>query len=632
MAFVLLSRQRQRVWKSLNTGCWNYASCEQLIEIQRGQGQKCARREKFSSQTADGLLWTTDLWCRQRRDFRLKSLRGFSNLTGREKLRVAIVGGGCAGLSAALHLAPLVEEGLIASPIDIFDCNQKDNKGRDIGVGLWTTALDRFGVTTRASGEAVYRDLTDPGKISTWVDHVGYRTPNGAWLMRSHLPENLEEHERTKAPGLLFMREKDLIGTLLKAVIWEEHLGTLKLHRNARSRVEGVSLDEWWSRGQIQHPWSAKLEMTSNNVTESSERDYHLIVAADGTDSNLRRKYGGHEALLNATGSVGTLSSPSMDVSLSSAAAAAASSSSLKWNEAHHKQAVGLQDRNYTVFRGNAPISSQQLNELDPKAKLNDTHRISFQTWGTGKSMRFATVPMFCPRKQQSPSTSDNSRQEHQVWFITVNDNTIAKERDPVARRDLLLEHFKHWHHPIAEIVRATDPKSILMERAIAHRHCMGPVINLNRVLLSREQTNRIPNARVDYARGPGPVLVFLGDAYMTVDPILAQGFTMAMEGSAALQQTLRAALSSQNSTFPPPLAFDPYVLRDEFNLRHEVRMDRLIRLLRVTELVQALGQPDGGSISGAFNTFALRPLTRFTPNFIKRPLFDAVLRYSLGL
>lgn len=35
------------------------------------------------------------------------------------QLRVAIIGGGAAGLSSALHLAPLVESGMIAAPIDV---------------------------------------------------------------------------------------------------------------------------------------------------------------------------------------------------------------------------------------------------------------------------------------------------------------------------------------------------------------------------------------------------------------------------------------------------------------------------------------------------------------------------------
>jgi len=80
-------------------------------------------------------------------------------------------------------------------------------------------------------------------------------------------------------------------------------------------------------------------------------------------------------------------------------------------------------------------------------------------------------------------------------------------------------------------------------------------------------------------------------------------------------------------------LAFDPFLLRKELRLRQQVRMDRLICLLRATELVQALGQPSGNTtLSGLFNTKVLRPLTKLTPNFIKAPIFDAVLKYSLGL
>ena len=73
-------------------------------------------------------------------------------------------------------------------------------------------------------------------------------------------------------------------------------------------------------------------------------------------------------------------------------------------------------------------------------------------------------------------------------------------------------------------------------------------------------------------------------------------------------------------------------VLRKELKNRHEDRMDRLTCLLRATELVQALGQPQGGSLTGMLNTYALRPLTRLTPNAIKKPIFNAVLKDSLGL
>jgi 2-polyprenyl-6-methoxyphenol hydroxylase-like FAD-dependent oxidoreductase len=119
-----------------------------------------------------------------------------------------------------------------------------------------------------------------------------------------------------------------------------------------------------------------------------------------------------------------------------------------------------------------------------------------------------------------------------------------------------------------------------------------------------------------------------MGDAYMTVDPILAQGFTLAMEGASVMRRTVEQSCVPFEKE--PTLAFDPYKLRTEFQERHDARTDRLVCLLRATELVQALGQPTGAA--GAFNTKVLRPIVRLLPNFIKAPIFDAVLKYSLGL
>lgn len=502
-----------------------------------------------------------------------------------DKLRVAVVGGGCAGLTTALHLAPLVEEGYIASPIDIYDGNSTQS-GRDIGIGLWTTALDPFGFSPRDSHQAVYKDFTQT-KISTWVDHVGYRTPDGKWLMLSKLPPNWVEHMGRNFPGLLFMRERDLLYTLQKAVLWEQQLGTLKLHRSPSSTVVGVARDEWWSQGQMQHPWSGKLELQlSPTTTEQTERDYHLIVAADGTWSNLRSKYGLREGSFASSSTLpgsNMVGGPSMDDSV-------VPSRSASWSEASHQKAVGLQDRKYTVFRGNAPITANTLNELDPDARYDEYHRVNFQTWGTEKSMRFASVPLLCPPAspgEAAGTSGAKNYQQHQVWFITINDDKIIQEPNAQKRVDMLLEHFKDWHPPINDIVRATDPDTILMERAIAHRHCAGPVVNLNQILQKLDQQEAAAEAAatsssfasltaagkqqsisnsersnrpdLPYAGGPGPAIVFMGDSYMTVDPILAQGFTVAMEGSANLHDCLRRVLLSPAMVPPPPLSFDPY-------------------------------------------------------------------------
>jgi 2-polyprenyl-6-methoxyphenol hydroxylase-like FAD-dependent oxidoreductase len=56
---------------------------------------------------------------------------------------------------------------------------------------------------------------------------------------------------------------------------------------------------------------------------------------------------------------------------------------------------------------------------------------------------------------------------------------------------------------------------------------------------------------------GEGPCIVFVGDAYMTIDPILAQGFTVAMEGAFATRRSVQNScqVTDPNSAY----AFDPY-------------------------------------------------------------------------
>jgi 2-polyprenyl-6-methoxyphenol hydroxylase-like FAD-dependent oxidoreductase len=506
-----------------------------------------------------------------------------------ERLRVAVVGGGCAGLSTALHLAPLVDAGLVASPIDVYDASS-GVPGRDIGVGIWSTGLDPFLHSDRESHQMVYDCMTASG---SFLGDVGYRTPNGAWLTKSHLPVTLEERRASGMPALLFLRERDMLHALQKAVHWEERRGTIQMHRDGnKTRVQGIEENS-------SKPWSTRLKLGTGN--DMSNRDYHLIVAADGMNSVLRKMYGGHDDDTKIL-KTGTAALPS-PIGLPDSPSQQSKSS---WDESQQQEAVGMQDRSYTVFRGNAKLSTSDMGEGGA----------SFQTWGTGQSMRFATVPM-------SFKGPMNTREERQVWFITIDDKDIANEADPVRRREMLLDAFSSWHEPIRQTVEATPPEEILIERAIAHRHCMGPILNMNK-LIQQIRGTRPPSS------GEGPNLIFVGDAYMTIDPILAQGFTCAMEGAAALRRTVQESCKSCESD--PFLAFDPYTLRSELKSRHNARIDRLICLLRATELVQTLGQPTGGSLLGLFNTNLLRPITKVFPNFIKAPIFDAVLKYSLGL
>lgn len=495
-------------------------------------------------------------------------------------MRVAVVGGGVSGLATALHLAPLASQGLISAPIDVYEASP-NTKGRSIGVGIWSTALEPFRISDRLSHQLVWDRMTTQG---SWCGEVGYRTPKGNWLVTSKLPTKVPDDDED-LPGLLFLKECDVQSALRMAVAAEENSSTIRVHANAP--VAGIM-------EASPHPWSAPLVLDGGRVTE---RDYHLIVAADGINSRLRKTYGGHSRTeRRLTGA------SAFPTSLVDPEAAKLKGS---WDAANQNEIIRLEDRNYTVFRGNAPL----------KDKDAGSEGVNFQTWGEGKSMRFATVHMDYPSKD-----NHGTREEKQVWFITIDDDEIVAEADPVKRKEMLLSAFSDWHDPIADTVKSTPPEDILAERAVAHRHCVAPVQDMNQVL-KNIRGRRPPSSE------RGPVMVFIGDAFMTVDPILAQGFSVGIEAAADLPQSVAACCVKYDG-----LLFDPYKLRSELKERHERRLDRLVCLLRATEIVQALGQPRDGTMTGMFAKNILRPAMRIAPNFIKTPFFNAMMRYSLGL
>lgn len=507
---------------------------------------------------------------------RQSSHRFFSSASSGEAIRIAIVGGGAAGLSSALHLAPLIAQGHVDGPIDIYDGGNA--KQREIGVGIWSTALDPFRQSTEKSHELVIDEMT---RCGSYLRDVGYRTPKGTWLAQSRLGGHM--------PDLLFIREMDMLQALHTAIELEEARGTVKLHSGKDYHVRSISEES-------QAPWSAPLRIGADS--SDTERDYHLIVAADGMDSTIRKRYGGHVDERSRLTGTTALAGPDKDDMVTD-----------NWHTTGQSVATSTQDRNYTVFRGNAHLSPEEIGLAR-----------SFQTWGEGQSMRFATVPMAYP----SPD-DETTKEEREVWFITIDNDNISSEPDPTIRKEKLLEEFKDWHEPIRTLVEATPPEEILMERAMAHKHSMTPVANFNEIV------TRIQN-KAPPSRGNGPAIAFIGDAFMCVDPILAQGFTFGMEGAAALRTSLEASLQGKSKTEYPPLAFDPILLRQELKSRHDNRLHRLICLLRATEMVQALGQPTTGTLLGFVSRDVIRPLMRITPGIIKTPVFNAVLKYSLGL
>jgi hypothetical protein len=117
----------------------------------------------------------------------------------------------------------------------------------------------------------------------------------------------------------------------------------------------------------------------------------------------------------------------------------------------------------------------------------------------------------------------------------------------------------------------------------------------------------------------------------MTVDPVLAQGFTIGMEAASDLAVTLESCLGQngkehKNSQQP----FDSKIVREALLERNHRRFGRVMCLIRSTELVQSLAQPNS-EFAGILTKNFVRPAMALVPSFIKEAAFSVVMKYSLG-
>lgn len=121
----------------------------------------------------------------------------------------------------------------------------------------------------------------------------------------------------------------------------------------------------------------------------------------------------------------------------------------------------------------------------------------------------------------------------------------------------------------------------------------------------------------------------------MAIDPVLAQGFTMAMEAGASLAKSIEGTLTQAPADGASPsgeylTTYQPELLQQQLLQRHYSRERRLLQLLRSTELVQILAQPSG--FGATLATWFIRPVVMLCPEILKKRVFDYMLRYSLGL
>ena len=408
-------------------------------------------------------------------------------------------------------------------------------------------------------------------------------------------------------PGLLFLSETDLLQALRKAVFHEQELGTIQTHyasdhSDFSTKVEGIEANPSNKSG--------RLVFIDGSTSLSS---YNLIVSSEGTNSILRSKYAGHFSLSNQW-------KEKTDKNISDLMI-----QSKDWENREQNNINSVEDRNYVVLRGNAPLN-------DAKVDVGGT---SFQTWGEGNYMRFAAVPF-----------TTKGLVEKYVWFATINDSEkkLYNAQTTEKRKALLKESFEKWHDPISKLIESTPADEILMERAVAHKNIVKPILNFHEITehrkqlqFNKESTSCNSTNGNDDRVDSGPIVLFAGDAAMTVDPVLAQGFTISLETSADLAKSIEKSVNLKAKTTKDVVTKNPFVLnpkhlREELKLWHERRRRRMVCLLRATDFVQSFAQPSSGSLFGLFSVYFARPAMSLTPSFLKNKLFSFVMKYSLGL
>ena len=223
-----------------------------------------------------------------------------------------------------------------------------------------------------------------------------------------------------------------------------------------------------------------------------------------------------------------------------------------------------VKKRGYVVFRGNSPL------DLDGQ---------SFQTWGNNHGMRFATCPL--PKGH--------------VWFATVDSKHISINHETQEIKSSLLELFSSWHSPIEDLIQSTSSDSIVYNDAVAHTE-RG--LNLD-LLTSR------------------PLLHYVGDADICIDPLLAQGFSLAFEDAYSVTSTFQNCYMNDTLKY----GFEKVSLQ---------KKGRINAVLHSTTMAQALAQPSGWlQVKLAQNA---RLLMQNMPSFITTPAFNGMLKYSVGM
>lgn len=242
-----------------------------------------------------------------------------------------------------------------------------------------------------------------------------------------------------------------------------------------------------------------------------------------------------------------------------------------------HRPKVG----GYTIWRG----------FTDSTIKISD----SFQTWGLGR--RFSVIPL----------------KNGVAWFATsspmvgVQSDLVFNERKS-SQKEALLRLFKDFHQPIPEILNCTHNSEILQNQ----------IFELP--ILPTWTRNR---------------MVLVGDAAHALDPILAQGVSLAFEDAFVLGSVIQKQLvsfqnkhshlfaSDQPTSNLKQLEFE--LLQTSFKEYQYIQIPRIKTVRVMTKLIHWIGDRDG-KFSLKFRDF----LFHSSPHFIKSLVFRLFMKLSL--
>jgi len=243
--------------------------------------------------------------------------------------------------------------------------------------------------------------------------------------------------------------------------------------------------------------------------------------------------------------------------------------------------------KNYDVYRGNV-IHVVKDKDLLPEQS-------AFQTWGPG-GKRFACVPTH----------------EGYSWFAALsNKHAPLDQVEAKASFSLgdLRREFEGYHAPIDLLLQSTHPDSFSFTPAFASRSASySPLSTI------------LPNSN-------GQAVVYVGDAALCLDPILAQGAGCAIEDGRLLHDAIRHAEQGKmnDTSSGGKVKGEVGVSRDVLTYFEKSRTTRREKLLILSQIATNFG-----NISSPLLCSVRNALFAIAPSKVKGRVMDAAIAIGI--